>query len=463
MTLASYPDGGINFGARTAVRLPYRAQLAYVCLSLTIVLMWFPEPLALPGGMSVVTPFMALALCIALKGANLRPYRLLDQTSSRYATVALSCGAFILLWSNFSILGASDPLRSGRVIITHFSGAAILALLYATFTAERARNLAGLLLILAAFISALSFAAYFNTTLFAMLFADRDRSNGFFKHANQYGIVLSTVAPVALSLALSSKRRLLWLAIAPAIAFGFIACGSKTNLLIFGASSCFMLLFAPLLEKNIGRRAIKFVRNLCLGVGVAAASFFALITFNPRAVRILTQFFSEDEEVRSLLSRKAIWDFSFEQFYSHPFFGQGAGQMITLDFGEGPVPHSHNVIIDYMRMLGIPGLVVCLIFLLATIITLSSTIMLAYRARHADYNNRMMTVGLALGGLAYLAANMSSDSFGPSTSPFFWVVTYLALFMRTVLIRESTTRKVRQPNMDTADTRHGVPSNEGLK
>jgi O-antigen ligase len=190
---------------------------------------------------------------------------------------------------------------------------------------------------------------------------------------------------------------------------------------------------------------------------VAAAGFFALVTFNPRAVRILTQFFSEDDEVKSLLSRKAIWDFSFEQFYRYPFFGQGAGQMINLDFGDGPVPHSHNVIIDYMRMLGVPGLVVCLIFLMAAIIALSSTILLAYRARHADHTSRMMTVGLALGGLAYIAANMSSDSFGPSTSPFFWVVTYLALFMRTVLVRESTTRVMQWSSMHVGNARSEMP------
>ncbi|NIX78082.1 O-antigen ligase family protein [Microvirga terricola] len=446
--------GIVNFPTGAAGRSLYCAKAAYLCLGITVVLIWFPEPLALPGGMSVVTPFMAVAVCIAFRGARLRAYPVLDRASTRFVAVALASSAFVLFWSNISILNAPEPLRSGRVIVTHFSGAALLVLLYATFTVERARNLVGLLLILASVISALSFVAYFNSTLFAILFADRDRSNGFFKHANQYGMVLSTVAPVGLALALSSQRRLWWLAITAATAFGFIAAGSKTNLLIFAASSSLLLLFAPLLEEEAARSVFNFFRNLGIGIGVAIIGFASLISFNPRAVRLLTQFFSDEAEVKSLLSRKALWDYSFEQFYNNPIFGQGAGQMLNVDFGDGPVPHSHNVIIDYMRMLGVPGLAVCLIFLTAAIIVLCSTIMLAYRAKNASHSDRMMAVGLALGGLAYIAANMSSDSFGPSTSPFFWLVTYLALFMRTVLSRDSRARSVRRPRIP--DGRHRV-------
>ena len=45
----------------------------------------------------------------------------------------------------------------------------------------------------------------------------------------------------------------------------------------------------------------------------------------------------------------------------------------------------------------------------------------------------MLSLGLSLSCLSYAAANMSSDSFGPSTSPFFWVFTYLAFASRNLL------------------------------
>ncbi|WP_445503110.1 O-antigen ligase family protein [Microvirga sp. G4-2] len=435
---------------------------AYLCLGTTAVLLWFPEPLSLPGGMSLVTPLMTFGLFFAVRGVRSRTYRLLDVTAMRFATIALMCGAFVLLWSNLSIVSAPEPLRSGRVIVTHFSGAALLLLLYATFTVERARTLIGLTLVLAAFVSLLSLMAYFNNTLFAILFADRDRSNGFFKHSNQYGIVLSTVAPVGLALALSARKRLVWLALMGSTAFGFIAAGSKTNLLIFSASSSFLLLCAPLLERNTTMRVISFLRNLGLGVGVATLGVVGLTTFNPRAVRILGQFFSDDDDVKSLLSRKELWDFSLDQFFNHPFFGQGTGQMIPIDYGDGFISHSHNVIVDYMRMLGVPGLAVCLVLLLAAIFALCATIHLAYVARGARYDHRLMTMGLALGGLAYIGANMSSDSFGPSTSPFFWLVTYLALFMRTVLIREHAAQAARKTDLHFGSIQFGLPARKGL-
>jgi len=449
-------SGITSLPATGACRRPYRATVAYLCLVSIAILLWFPEPLSLPGGMSPVTIVMAFSLFFAVRGARSRTQCLLDGGASRYVAVTLTCSGFILFWSNLSVLDAPEPLRAGRVIVSHFCGVAIFVMLYATFTIQRARALIRITLLMAAFVSTLSLLAYFNSTLFELLFADRDRSNGFFKHSNQYGMVLSTVAPVGLALALSARARLAWLAIVGAIVFGFVAAGSKTNLLIFSSSTTFMLLFAPLLERNPAARIISFSRNLVFGVSVAILGGIGLTTFNPRAVRILAQFFYDDDEVRSLLSRRELWDFSVEQVFKHPFLGQGAGQMIPTNYGDGLVPHSHNIIIDYMRMLGIPGLALCLIFMLATIFALATTIRLAYLARCARYEHRLITVGLAVGGLSYIAANMSSDSFGPSTSPFFWLVTYLTLFMRAVLAREQAASMAQGGRLYCRQTQHNA-------
>ena len=39
--------------------------------------------------------------------------------------------------------------------------------------------------------------------------------------------------------------------------------------------------------------------------------------------------------------------------------------------------------------------------------------------------DQIMGVTLAIGSLNYLLANMMSDSFGPSTAPFFWLIFFL--------------------------------------
>ena len=160
-----------------------------------------------------------------------------------------------------------------------------------------------------------------------------------------------------------------------------------------------------------------------------------LSLFNPRALRIMLTFLSQDGEVASLVSRDQLWKYSFQQFLLDPVTGQGAGQPINIFFREESVPHSHNVLLDYLRTLGAPGFLMMLT-VLGTAATLSvATIFRALRATASARRHRVLCIGLAVGALSYIAANMSSDSMGPSTSPFFWLVLFLGLAARSLLAR----------------------------
>ncbi len=180
------------------------ARLPYLLLLVLITLLWFPEPLALPGGMSAATFVLVGSVLIACRSPRLA-HRL--DRSTKYAILALvSASAFILFWSTLSIFFAVDPVRAGRVLLTHLFGASILLLIFVTFTPERGRQIVNLMIAISALMSAVTLAAYFDNSLYKVLFGDTDRSRGFFKHPNQFGMVLAVVAPVAIMTMLSSHR-----------------------------------------------------------------------------------------------------------------------------------------------------------------------------------------------------------------------------------------------------------------
>ena len=176
--------------------------------------------------------------------------------------------------------------------------------------------------------------------------------------------------------------------------------------------------------------ALSLLATVCSFLGGA----LLLSIFNPRALRIMLTFLAQDGEVASLVSRDQIWRYSFHQFLMHPVLGQGAGQPVAMFFRQETVPHSHNVLLDYARTLGAPGFLLMLTILLTAAAISLMSIRAALVARAAT-GHRIVCIGLSVGALAYIAANMSSDSMGPSTSPFFWLVLYLGFASRSLLRR----------------------------
>ena len=96
--------------------------------------------------------------------------------------------------------------------------------------------------------------------------------------------------------------------------------------------------------------------------------------------------------------------------------------------------HSHNVVIDHLRMLGVPGGIGITVFIAATLTMLLIAVREAFMFGRAQTVDRGLMIGFALGSVAYIAANMLSDSFGPSTSPIFWIVLSSTLFSRRLML-----------------------------
>ncbi len=154
-----------------------------------------------------------------------------------------------------------------------------------------------------------------------------------------------------------------------------------------------------------------------------------LQSLNPRAYRLLMTQVSGGE-AHSMVSRERLWTISIDLGLAHPFTGVGAGQPI------GDIaPHSHNLFIEYFRTLGVPGVGLITIMVLLIVIFLVSavvpTLMGHGESRHATVTN-VMLLGSAVCVWNYLVANQMSDSFGPSTAPFFWIPLALLIAYRSM-------------------------------
>ena len=277
---------------------------------------------------------------------------------------------------------------------------------------------------------------FFEPNLNEIIYRGSDRAAGFFKNPNQLGMAISTLLPVTIGFFVVQRQyRVLWGSCASLFLIGLVLSGSKANLLLSAMTTGIMILAAMHILHTGPRRA----RSILLGLGIyvffVASGFVLLNALNPRAIVILDKFFSPDAEVQSLQSRAVLWRYSIEQFMADPIFGQGAGQPLDLPDTGRRVAHSHNVILDYVRTLGLPGLFGFLIIAFTAVFLSFGTMRMALAAKAAAPHARVVAMGLAVGGLAYLAANVASNSMGPSTSPFFWIVFFLCLASRRLLRR----------------------------
>ncbi len=136
--------------------------------------------------------------------------------------------------------------------------------------------------------------------------------------------------------------------------------------------------------------------------GYAAVNIIGILSLsllNPRALTLLQAFFKAGT-THSLESREGLWSRSIELFLENPVLGVGAGQPIFSH-----VSHSHNVIIDFSRTLGVPGLLLILVVLTTIVVLCLQTILSALRASRSDLSVRCLCIGTSLGPLAYVAAN----------------------------------------------------------
>lgn len=418
----------------SAVPLAFQATVPFRFGCFFVLLMCFPSFPELPGGTSLALLLMLACLPLWYNAARARQAPVMDEPASRSAAVILACVALLILWSLISVLDADVPFRAARYLASLMAAVSIYFLVVGTVNKRRMLVYLDLACVGLAASSLLSFFAYFNSGLQEVIFRGSDRSSGFFKNPNQFGMAISTMVPVLTALILSSPhlRRLRVLCWALLI-LGLIACGSKTNLIISMTTILIVLLSFSFVAFTGAKRAIMAVLSIVGTVALVGGGGVLLMMFNPRTLRLMLTFLSQDKELASLVSRDQLWRNSIQQFVADPVLGQGAGQPINIFVQNEFVPHSHNVLLDYLRTLGAPGFFTMLVLLGAAAYLCGLTLIAGFRAQGCNVENRMLCIGLTISATAYMTANMSSDSMGPSTSPFFWLVLFLSFAARRLL------------------------------
>lgn len=230
-----------------------------------------------------------------------------------------------------------------------------------------------------------------------------DRFTGLFSNPNQLAIFSSTTLIYYLDRVFYGRKlsdRIFYSAIFLASLILLVLAGSKTNIIV---SLCILMIFMVFYTK------LSIVSKLVVSIVSCLAVFFLfsesqfLISINPRLFETLSSL-SPDSilEYRTVDSRMDLWRYSWDIGMNYPYIGEGVKSSLP-----GGVPHSHNLIIDYLRVFGPLGMIIIILFVISLV---------AYRILPtSDDDSQRRAKVSRLSVLAYLFSNMMSDSMGPQT------------------------------------------------
>lgn len=389
---------------------------------LLIVSIWFPGATRIAGTDGSLSFLLALFCALVSVVCYGETARRLHQTEAALAAAVLTTSAFIIVLSLLSMLYADSPLRTMRAVFAQIFGFATIPAVAAISTRPKGLEAVDRL-VMAMIIMSVATSCLVTIGLGDAKFADR--AEGYFKHSNQLGIALSAGLPlIAARLVTARRHRILLLGCLAAVLLGLVKSGSKTNFVVgvVGLGIFFGLYSIYLVMRK--QRPISVILGVVAAPVLIQVCLVTLQSLNPRAYKLLSVQLSGGE-AHSIVSRQRLWSMSIDLGLTHPFIGVGAGQPV------GDIaPHSHNLFIDYFRTLGVPGvaLVAVIVLLVAgyLVAAVLSTLFGNDRSEGATEAN-VMVLGSSVSVWNYLAANQMSDSFGPSTAPFFWLP--LALLM----------------------------------
>ena len=411
------------------IRRPASGQFAARIGILFLVLCAIPALVPLPlDGMTAGHLAMLLGLPVWFAAALNRGHIVLDPFGRLVASIVITCCVVLIFLAVISALNTPVPHRSARSVMGLAAGPAMIMLMIGTVTRDRVYQYLSVACFAIAATGVLSIIATAQPALHALIFQGSDRASAFFKNPNQLGIVLSTILPVTLAMALGAeRRRALWFAAFGIMLVALMLSGSKANMLISSLTLFSILLFLVHVRYSGIQRVAMMILTIFGSLLAGALLVSVLAALNPRALRLLEQFVVAGEATHSVVGRGETWRQSLELFRENPILGVGAGQPIR------GLQHSHNLVIEYARTLGVPGVTFMMVLILIVLLACAALIWRALRARAHPVGDRFLCLGLGMGPVAYLAANMSSDSLGPTTSPYFFFILALGLISRRLL------------------------------
>jgi O-antigen ligase len=286
------------------------------------------------------------------------------------------------------------------------------------------RQLVGAMMVLGVLVTAVALVAAQVPAARASVMLDY-RFKGFFENANQASLAVVAFFPLALALVLTAagtRARVLY-SCAILVFLAALILGTKTGLGIALFSTALVAVYHSARSGSISRSFVSVTLALLLIVAVVPIGLWVLSWANPISFnKVSTLITGGFWDYQSIHSRNLLWDESIRLGMAHPLVGAGAGSMV-LDKS-----HSHNMVLDYFRGMGIAGAAAALLLLVVTASRATglfvSTLANGRRGRSRD----TVTVAFYLGALGFLIGNQISDSFSPSTAYAFWIV-YIAAYL----------------------------------
>jgi len=402
----------VNYG--TSARQYSLVFIAY-CLCAVV---WIPKLAGVgagPAGLSAVLLVVSVPV-IFFSVAQIQ----LDDGALRYRFFLFTAMFLILLWGFIGAFDVADLFRSARFFLSIGQGFIFIAI-FGCLLQRHEIVVSFRIMVVMLFISVgFSILANFSAPISNVIYGDTDRAHGFFKNPNQFGMILALCVPASMMFLIFRRKKILPL-IALIIALaGLGLAGSKTNILISG-----LLLFLSLAYALISVKRY-FLLLFVLPISIIFASYAALPVLekiNPRAAKILGNVSEPSaNNTRSVYQRVELWDYSIEVMMNKPLTGEGTAQRIVTPTQN--LSHSHNVFLNIGRTIGIPGLV-GIIWILGTSVLFACATLLRILASTAINDsqrfNKALLAGACFGVISSVLSNQMSDSFGPSTSTFFWL------------------------------------------
>lgn len=387
---------------------------AYLCS------LWLVRPLALGDTFSLTLAAPALLLIGLIV---LRIPREFVLAKVRPLTFEFSLLLGFVLLSILSLVNSDSPIRSFRIIFpsllpfTIFAHLVVLSWFASRLTSRVPRFLIGCAVVFSVIPLFLTIAV---PPLEPIVFGSY-RMQGFFENPIQHSICLATLMPlimVEFSLAKKFRWKIFWGILFVVMLYTLFRAGSKSAMGV-------AFLFSVLLYTWLAFRSRSFIKITAVLIGLVLAGIF-LKLFGLMIAEAINPIIAE--KIRSILeggvsnyqsieSRKLLWEEAIRQGKQHWLVGTGAGEKIH------GVSHSHNLVLDYFKGIGIFGAIgialLCLAILGRTVWKALSV--LSGRGNETD----IRVLACFFGASVYVLCNQLSDCFGPTTVGFLWI-TYLA-------------------------------------
>lgn len=407
----------------------HRYALTYAASLALALAVWAPVPL--PGLPLTVTQAAAALVIFAFAGESIARYRsvavgALVRGGPTAATLLLGM-VWIVLSGLASTAVAVDRVAALTFAIRYAVGlGVVLAVSAAVVPKGRWRTLLAVVTGGGAMVVVLAWAGTRFPGLGAVTLGVSSRSEALFEHPNQFGMMLSTVLPIAVAFVVASRgvRSVLAAGVTLLLLHGTFLSGSIVNAAVAAAS----LLALALLIQSRRRRTPATVAGLTALVAVAAAGVASaprlLEPYFPRIAggleALLLSPLSLAEAVPSFASRLAIYRRAGEVIADHPVLGIGgdnAYRVLTTEWASN-VSHAHNLFLNAALSLGAIGLAGTIVFAAAWCVLAVQVVRHAWTVRS---DATPLYLGLGIGLLAFFMTNQSSDSLGGTIIYVLWL------------------------------------------